>query len=123
MISSIRCSFCAKSDTEVKRIVAGPHSVFICNECVSLCALICLGADEGATQVGRYYISTSKPIDPAAIAAEVAKLMRPQLTIMQWSADGETCWSDRYFDGAFFSRTSDDHGETWSDAEPMRAKA
>ena len=30
------CSFCGKSQAEVKKLVAGP-SVFICNECISLC--------------------------------------------------------------------------------------
>jgi len=33
---SIKCSFCGKSQDEVKRIIAGKNS-FICNECVSLC--------------------------------------------------------------------------------------
>jgi hypothetical protein len=32
-----RCSFCGKPNTEVERLVAGP-GVYICNECVSLCA-------------------------------------------------------------------------------------
>jgi ATP-dependent protease Clp ATPase subunit len=31
-----RCSFCGKSQTEVKTLVAGP-GVFICDECVELC--------------------------------------------------------------------------------------
>ena|SRR3974390_444463 len=31
-----RCSFCAKSQEEVKTLVAGP-GVFICDECVKLC--------------------------------------------------------------------------------------
>jgi ATP-dependent protease Clp ATPase subunit len=31
-----RCSFCAKAQTEVKTLVAGP-GVFICDECVQLC--------------------------------------------------------------------------------------
>src|SRR6056300_498542 len=30
------CSFCAKSQQEVKKLIAGP-SVFICDECVELC--------------------------------------------------------------------------------------
>ena len=32
----IRCTFCGKTQDEVKRIIAGP-GVFICNECVELC--------------------------------------------------------------------------------------
>jgi ATP-dependent Clp protease ATP-binding subunit ClpX len=35
-ITAINCSFCGKSQNEVKKIIAGP-SVFICNECVGLC--------------------------------------------------------------------------------------
>lgn len=32
----LNCSFCGKSQSEVKKLIAGP-TVFICNECVSLC--------------------------------------------------------------------------------------
>jgi ATP-dependent Clp protease ATP-binding subunit ClpX len=31
-----RCSFCGRSQSEVKRLIAG-HSAYICNECVELC--------------------------------------------------------------------------------------
>lgn len=34
--NSICCSFCGKSQNEVKKVIAGP-AVFICNECISLC--------------------------------------------------------------------------------------
>ena len=30
------CSFCGKSQHEVKKLIAGP-SVFVCDECVELC--------------------------------------------------------------------------------------
>ena len=30
------CSFCGKNQSEVKKLIAGP-SVYICDECVSLC--------------------------------------------------------------------------------------
>ncbi len=45
------CSFCGKSQKEVKRIVAGP-SVYICNECISLC--IDIMAEDG--QFCRYHM-------------------------------------------------------------------
>ena len=32
----IKCSFCGKSQSQVKKLVAGP-GVYICNECVELC--------------------------------------------------------------------------------------
>ena len=32
----LRCSFCGKSQEQVKRLIAGPN-VYICDECVELC--------------------------------------------------------------------------------------
>jgi ATP-dependent Clp protease ATP-binding subunit ClpX len=34
--SSLKCSFCGKSQKEVRKLIAGP-TVYICDECVSLC--------------------------------------------------------------------------------------
>ncbi|MFI3623133.1 ATP-dependent Clp protease ATP-binding subunit ClpX [Vagococcus fluvialis] len=34
--NDVRCSFCGKSQDEVKKLVAGP-GVYICNECIDLC--------------------------------------------------------------------------------------
>ncbi len=39
--STLYCSFCGKSQNEVRKLVAGP-TVFICNECVVLCLDIIL---------------------------------------------------------------------------------
>lgn len=35
--STLYCSFCGKSQHDVKKLIAGP-AVFVCNECVTLCA-------------------------------------------------------------------------------------
>ena len=40
MSEELRCTFCAKSQHEVRKLIAGP-TVFICDECVELCADIC----------------------------------------------------------------------------------
>jgi ATP-dependent Clp protease ATP-binding subunit ClpX len=32
----LRCSFCGKSQNEVKKLIAGP-SVYVCNECIDIC--------------------------------------------------------------------------------------
>ncbi|MCO5215613.1 MAG: ATP-dependent Clp protease ATP-binding subunit ClpX [Thermomicrobiales bacterium] len=32
-----RCSFCNKGQEEVRRLIAGPNEVYICDECVQLC--------------------------------------------------------------------------------------
>ena len=31
------CSFCGKSQDQVRRLIAGPGAVYICDECVDLC--------------------------------------------------------------------------------------
>jgi hypothetical protein len=37
------CSFCYKSQHEVKELISGPGSIFICDECVELCNEIIAG--------------------------------------------------------------------------------
>ena len=38
--SDYQCSFCGKPQVQVKRLIAGPEKVFICDECVILCEQI-----------------------------------------------------------------------------------
>ena len=33
-----RCSFCGKTEDQVRRLIAGPDGAFICDECVEICA-------------------------------------------------------------------------------------
>lgn len=44
------CSFCGKSEHEVKNLIEGEHA-FICNECVETCGVMLQGQfdDEGET--------------------------------------------------------------------------
>ena len=41
---TLYCSFCGKSQHEVKKLIAGP-SVFICDECIELCQSVLDGED------------------------------------------------------------------------------
>jgi ATP-dependent Clp protease ATP-binding subunit ClpX len=50
--TKLRCSFCGKSQDEVKRLIAGP-TVYICDECIDLCNDIML--EEGATERGEAF--------------------------------------------------------------------
>ena len=34
---TVRCSFCGKADTQVRKLIAGPNNVFICDECIDIC--------------------------------------------------------------------------------------
>ena len=37
---SVRCSFCGKRQDQVMRLLSGPNGVYICDDCVELCANI-----------------------------------------------------------------------------------
>jgi ATP-dependent Clp protease ATP-binding subunit ClpX len=47
---SYLCSFCGRGQDEVQRLIAGPGTVFICDECVALCSAII--AEEGGARSG-----------------------------------------------------------------------
>ena len=36
----IRCSFCGKPQSQVRKLIAGPNGVYICDECIDLCTEI-----------------------------------------------------------------------------------
>ena len=45
-----RCSFCGKSQEDVRRLIAGPGAVYICDECVELCQEIINEDDQSVTK-------------------------------------------------------------------------
>ena len=49
----IRCSFCGKDSSQVKRIIAGPNA-YICNECIDLCSEI-INNEVGFAEEGEEY--------------------------------------------------------------------
>ena len=65
----IRCSFCGKTEDQVRKMIAGPNGVFICNDCVDICAGI----------VEEEYDFESVPLDPGEInllkPAEIKKFL------------------------------------------------
>ncbi len=36
----VRCSFCNKTQDQVRKLIAGPGNVYICNECIEICSEI-----------------------------------------------------------------------------------
>ncbi|MDD3795989.1 MAG: ATP-dependent Clp protease ATP-binding subunit ClpX [Lachnospiraceae bacterium] len=36
----VRCSFCSKSEDQVRKLIAGPGGVYICDECIDICSEI-----------------------------------------------------------------------------------
>lgn len=58
---SFRCSFCGKSQTEVKKLIAGP-GVFICDECVELCLPI-IAEEQGTPGVAGSLLPENAPTE------------------------------------------------------------
>ena len=78
----IRCSFCGKSQDQVRKLIAGPNGAYICDECVDICSEIIEEEfeDEGVTdERGAQEINLIKPeemkafLDEYVIGQEEAK--------------------------------------------------
>ena len=56
-----RCSFCGKGQDEVKRLIAGPGAVYICDECVELCREIIDEEDVPAPKIQTQFSNIPTP--------------------------------------------------------------
>ena len=74
--NTLYCSFCGKSQHEVKKLIAGP-TVFICDECVELCMDIIREENKSAMVRSREGVPTPQEIcdvlDDYVIGQEQAK--------------------------------------------------
>ena len=57
----IRCSFCGKTEEQVRKLIAGPSGTYICDECVEICAEIIDEDSTGYTEDGGGEINLMKP--------------------------------------------------------------
>ena len=56
----VRCSFCGRTQEEVRRLIAGPNA-YICNECVGICADLIEGEDEEDSSAERFSLEGELP--------------------------------------------------------------
>ena len=59
--NTLYCSFCGKSQQEVRKLIAGP-AVFVCGECVELCMDIIREENKSSLVKSRDSIPTAKEI-------------------------------------------------------------
>jgi hypothetical protein len=48
--NKLHCSFCGKSEDEVRKLAAGPGGIHICDECVAVCQVIMQGEGDGPSR-------------------------------------------------------------------------
>ena len=59
----VRCSFCNKTQDQVRKLIAGPSGVYICDECVDICADIIEEEYEEEQIEGGFEINLLKPVE------------------------------------------------------------
>jgi ATP-dependent Clp protease ATP-binding subunit ClpX len=59
----VRCSFCNKTQDQVKKMIAGPGGVYICDECVDICADIIEEEYEDDPETEEMEINLLKPVE------------------------------------------------------------
>lgn len=59
----VRCSFCNKTQDQVRKMIAGPGSVYICDECVDICADIIEEEYEEEVEAEETEINLLKPVE------------------------------------------------------------
>src|ERR1700694_2065062 len=64
------CSFCGKNQDQVKRLIAGPGAVYICDECVELCREI---IDEEVSGAIRPKSGSARVPPPKEILAQLSQ--------------------------------------------------
>jgi ATP-dependent Clp protease ATP-binding subunit ClpX len=64
------CSFCGKNQDQVKRLIAGPGAVYICDECVELCREI---IDEEAAGPAKTKVGAQRTPPPKVIYGQLGE--------------------------------------------------
>ena len=59
----VRCSFCNKTQGQVRKLIAGPAGVYICDECVEICADIIEEEYEEEPEAEEMEINLLKPVE------------------------------------------------------------
>lgn len=61
--NKVRCSFCGKTQEQVRKMISGPNGIYICDECVDICADIIEEEYEDAPVQEEMDIHLLKPIE------------------------------------------------------------
>src|SRR6266700_3040899 len=86
--NTLYCSFCGKSQHEVRKLIAGP-TVFICDECVELCMDIIREENKSSLVKSRDGIPTPKEIRKV-LDDNVIELAKSNILLIGPTGSGKT---------------------------------
>ena len=71
-VKMVRCSFCGKSEDQVRKLISGPAGIYICDECVEICSEIIEEEEENNPYAGKENggINLKKPMEIKAFLDE-----------------------------------------------------
>jgi ClpX C4-type zinc finger len=94
MPKALYCSFCFKSQHEVRRLISGPAAVFICDECVDLCNEYIAGRPSKSRSISPEELPTERLLERlGAIEATLQGKGNQLQTIVDLLRSRDVSWS------------------------------
>ncbi len=91
---TLHCSFCFKSQHEVRKLISGPASVFICDECVALCNEIVADRPLGAKSPSPEELPTERLLERLGPIEETVQGKANQLqTVVDLLRSRKVSWA------------------------------
>jgi len=72
-VADYRCYFCRKRQDQVKKLIAGPKGVYICDDCVALCKEI--------IDIDKEFSGTTRPEPPQGSGGWFDRLRRMAVSL------------------------------------------
>jgi hypothetical protein len=92
--STLYCSFCFKSQHQVKELISGPAGIFICDECVDLCNQIIAGRPPNVAKPSTQELPTERLLERLSPIEETLKGKGNQLQqVVDMLRSREVSWA------------------------------
>ena len=93
--STLYCSFCFKSQHDVRMLITGPACIYICDECVALCDEIIAGRQPKVTKVSSDEMPTERLLQRLQPIEQTLQGKGNQLqTVVDLLRSREVSWAD-----------------------------
>jgi len=91
---TLYCSFCFKSQHDVRKLIAGPAGIFICDECVALCDEIIAGRMPTSKPPSEQVLPTERLLEQLAAIEQTVQGKGSQLQgVVELLRSREVSWA------------------------------